>query len=54
MSIILYKRETVNSILTATKQEQTTNIINAETNQINRNNLSKISSAVLPAAAVVL
>ena len=38
-------RETINSILMATNQEQTTNIANVETNQINRNNLSNIPSA---------
>ena len=31
-------RETIDSILTATNQEQSTNIVNAETNQLNKNN----------------
>ena len=38
-------RETVNSILKATNQDQTTNIVNADTNQINRSNSTNISSA---------
>ena len=37
--------ETINSILTATNQMQTTNIVNAKANQINRNNSTNIPSA---------
>ena len=38
-------RETINSILMATNQEQLTNIVNAETSQINRNDSANIASA---------
>ena len=38
-------RERINSFLTATNQEQTTNIVNAETNWINRNDLTNIPPA---------
>ena len=38
-------RGTVNTILTATNQQQSTNIVNVETNQINRNDWTNITSA---------
>ena len=38
-------RETINSILAAANQEQSNNIVDVETNQINTNNLINISSA---------
>ena len=38
-------QETINSILTATNQEKTTNTVNVETYQINRNNSTNITSA---------
>ena len=36
--------ETINSILTASNQEQSTNIVNPEANQINRNTSTNIPS----------
>ena len=38
-------RETINSVLTATNEEQSNNIVDVETNQINTNNLINTPSA---------
>ena len=42
---IVQRRETINSILTATNQEQSTGIVTAEANQLKRTNSTEIPSA---------
>ena len=42
---IVQRRETINSILTANNQEQSTNIVTAKANPLNRTNSTKTPSA---------